>query len=274
LAAAVVVAGLALAVLAVRPGPFRRALVRWFGPPQVVMAEAHGESAGGRLFDHADFDGLLAELVDGDGSVDYEGLNVRSAELDGYLERLAAAPFDSLGRDGKLALLINAYNAFTLKLILDHWPLDSIRDIPEGERWKARRWQLAGETLSLDELEHERIRPQFREPRIHFALVCAAVSCPPLRAEAYTAERLEKQLDDQALRTHAGERWYRYEPGARKVQLTPLYEWYRGDFEQAASSVLEFAARYDAGLAEALRAGKPPTEAFLEYDWALNSRRK
>lgn len=156
------------------------------------------------------FDALLRTQVDADGLVDYAGLKDAHAELDAYIRSLAAAPFEQLGRDEKLALLINAYNAFTLRLVLDHWPLASIRHIPGKRRWDAPRWRLAGETLSLNQIENERIRPRFKEPRIHFALVCAARGCPPLRAEAYTGARLSAQLADQARRVHSDGRWLRF----------------------------------------------------------------
>jgi hypothetical protein len=96
-----------------------------------------------------------------------------------------------MGRNEKLALLINAYNAFTLKLIVERLPVQSILDIPAAERWDAVRWKVGGQVWSLKQIEHEQIRPKFTEPRVHFALVCAAVGCPPLRNEAYDASRLD-----------------------------------------------------------------------------------
>jgi len=223
-------------------------LRRWLGPPEVSAAEAYSDAAGGVPFDHSGLDALLRAHVDGKGYVDYEALRREGAALDAYLATLASAPFAEMGRDEKLALLINAYNAFTLRLILDHWPVASIQDIPSGKRWDDRRFRLAGETLSLNEVEHERVRPRFREPRIHFALVCAARSCPPLRAEAYVGARLEAQLADQARRVHSDGRWLRFDPASGTLHLTELYDWYGSDFLQAAPSVEEYvAAQY--GLA-------------------------
>ncbi|MEX1223174.1 MAG: VTT domain-containing protein, partial [Pirellulales bacterium] len=140
-----------------------------FGPPQVEMQEAYADSDGSRSFDHTAFGKLLEAHVDADGWIDYVGLQRDEAQLDAYLEDLANAPFDELGRDEKLALLINAYNAFTLKLILEHYPLESIMDIPEDQRWEAQRWNVGGNRWSLNQIEHEQIRPKFVEPRIHFA---------------------------------------------------------------------------------------------------------
>jgi hypothetical protein len=267
---AVVVVLLGVLVLMMRPNILRSALTRLFGPPQVELAETHAGAQGKAVFDHADFDRLLSQHVDGDGLVDYASLNAQAAELDAYIARLEAAPFEELGRDERLALLINAYNAFTLRLILDHYPTESIRDIPDKQRWDAVRWSVAGGVYSLSQIEHELVRPNFREPRIHFALVCAAIGCPPLRTEAYEGARLEEQLAGQTSFTHDNDRWVRYERGADALQLTSLYDWYGDDFKQVAGSVIEFVAAQRPDLAADLEAGHEPKIRFLSYDWSLN----
>jgi hypothetical protein len=248
---------------------FRYAL----GPAPVSSAEAYASAPGGASFDHSRFDALLRSHVDADGLVDYARLKDTQAGLDAYIGSLAAAPFEELGRDEKLALLINAYNAFTLRLVLDHWPLASIRDIPFAQRWDAPRWRLAGETLSLNQIENERIRPKFREPRIHFALVCAARGCPPLRTEAYTGARLEAQLADQTQRVHAAGRWLRFDPATRELLLTEIYKWYGSDFSQAAASVPEYVARFVPAVHAALDAGRRVEVHWIPYDWCLNEKR-
>ena len=204
--------------------------------------------------------------------VDYEALHRESARLDRYLEQLADAPFAELGRDDKLALLINAYNAFTLRLILDFYPMDSIRDIPEDKRWTHVRWTLGGSTFSLDQIEHEQIRPHFAEPRIHFALVCAAIGCPPLRNEAYVGERLDAQLASQTEYVHMHDRWFQFEPSSHDVHLTSLYDWYGPDFLQQALTVVDYAARQVPALQAALTAGRRPRVRWIDYDWRLNAR--
>ena len=151
-------------------------------------------------------------------------------------------------------------------MILDRAPPESIRDIPAGQRWDAVRWNIAGREYSLNQIEHEEIRPEFREPRIHFALVCAAVSCPPLRREAYTGARLDGQLEDQARRVHHGDRWLRYEPEAKTIWLTSLYKWYGDDFKQTEGTILDYVARYR----EDLDLDDRPRVRFLDYDWSLN----
>ena len=233
-----------------------------FGPPKPTMSEAYADAGGSARFDHALLDELLKAHVEG-YAVDYGGLEEDAATLDAYLAALGEADFDGLSRDGKLALLINAYNAFTLKLILDHRPLTSIKDIPAAQRWDAQRWVLGGRTVSLTQLEHEELRAKFIEPRIHFAINCASVGCPPLRAEAYVPERLDAQLDEQSRQLHEDDRWLSIDGGT--VRLTPLYLWYQSDFEQVAGSSLLFAARWRPELADG-----DWTVAWKDYDWRLN----
>jgi hypothetical protein len=264
--------GAAVTWACVNPSAARR--VVGVGPPSVVLEETHQGSTGAATFDHAIFDELLARHVDAEGWVDYAGFDRDAARLDAYIAAVGAAPIDAFGRDEKLAFLINAYNAFTIRLILDHWKggaLQSIRDIDKP--WDQVRWTVGSNTWSLNQIEHEQVRPNFREPRIHFALVCAAVGCPKLRNEAFRADRLERQLDEQTRAAHRGPRWFRFDPAANRVSLTKLYDWYGDDFKQVAGSVLAFAARYDAALKQALDAGRTPPIAWLEYDWKLNDRR-
>lgn len=260
----------AMLVLAACAHQRRDALRNLFGPPPVTLQEAYQNQSDGPTFDHSAFDALLHEHVDGDGWVDYEGLREDAAALDSYIASVSRAPFDSLGRDEKLALLINGYNAFTLRLILDHYPVESIKDIPSEKRWDAKRWRIGSMTLSLNQIEHEQIRPKFADPRIHFALVCAAIGCPKLRNEAYQAARIEEQLEDQTRYAHSHDRWFRYQPGAKEVHLTKLYDWYGSDFKQVAGSVLNFAARYSIRLKSAIEEDRKPRVRWLDYDWTLN----
>ena len=128
-----------------------------------------------------------------------------------------------------------------------------------------------GNVWSLNQIEHEQIRPKFVEPRIHFVLVCAAVGCPPLRNEAYEAKRLDEQLAEQTEYVHAHSTWFQFDADANVVRLTKLYNWYGGDFEQVAGDVLQFAARYSPELKQALANDALPRIEWLPYDWKLNS---
>ena len=254
-------------------------LARFFGPPQVTLAEHYDAAADGEVFDHSAFDRLLRRYVedaDGGGWIDYAGLleNDRDA-LKRYIDSLAKVDFEALSRDEKLALLINAYNAFTIELILEYWndgKLRKITDIPTARRWVDERWNVGGNIWSLDQIEHEQIRPKFKEPRIHWAVVCAAIGCPPLRSEAYIGARLDAQLADQGRIVHAHERWLRFDAEANIIHLTMLYNWYGDDFVQTDGSVLQHAAKFVPALRAALEADRPPGIRWIEYDWSLNQR--
>lgn len=253
-----------------RPNLFNRL----FGPPKVEMKEAYEAKAEGPTFDHSAYEDLLKQYVREGGWIDYAALMNERDQLQAYINAIAQAPFDEMGRDEKLALLINAYNAFTLELILEYWnggELESIKDIPADKRWDHERWQVGNHTWSLNQIEHEQIRPRFAEPRIHFALVCAAYSCPPLRREAYTADKLDDQLEDQTVYVHNHDRWYRFDAAANTVHLTALYDWYGDDFKQAAGSVLEYVAQYAPAVEQALEQGNKPEIKWIDYSWALNS---
>lgn len=240
------------------------------GPPQVVMRESYRPNPNGPKVDHSILDRLLGQHVTDTGWIDYGGVQANEEELDAYLEVLAEAPFDELGRNQKLALLINAYNAFTLKLIAEHYPIASIKDIPAGDRWNAERWKIGGEVLSLSQIEHEQIRPHFKEPRIHFALVCAAVGCPPLLNEAYEAERIDEQLERQTRFVFDHETWLKVDTTQSTLSVTPLLDWYRGDFEQEAGSLTNYLAIVSPQAKAMIEQGRKPNLTFLKYDWKLN----
>ncbi len=254
------------------------------GPPSDVIWHA---GPGEQTVDHGDWDAVASRFVSPAGRFDYAGLAADDAmldHLDAYLSRLAGLDTAALTRDAHLATAINAYNAWTVRLILDHFdggqPPASIKDIPEAERWSAVRWTFGGQEMSLDMLEHLLIRPWFDEPRIHFALVCAAVSCPPLRAEAYTAERLEEQLEEQMILTHRPGPWVQMSESGDEVRLSSLYKWYGVDFvptldqpvpDAQAKQLLPAIAPYVSAVEEKLDHGSGPAVAWIPYSWAINT---
>lgn len=250
---------------------FKRVLLDRLAGRTVTGSDGASERSDG--VHHAGLDELLRRFVDSDGRVDYRGLSGERSRLEAYVEHLATVKLEALTRDEELALLVNAYNACTLKLIVEHDPVRSIMDIAEEQRWKDRRWKIGGSTLSLDDIEHVRIRPRFGEPRIHFALVCAARDCPPLRNEAYEATRLDEQLEDQARRVHAHPRFVVLSPDQAQVRLTSLYQWYGGDFTADEVSIVRYVARYVPELQKLLADGREPNVSWLEYDWLLNEAR-
>ena len=148
---------------------------------------------------HEGWNALLQKHVSENGVVDYKGFKADKADLDAYLEALSEnVPTKETARDEALAYWINAYNAFTVDLITRNYPTKSILRFDNGKTWDVKRIKLGGEKYSLNQIENEIIRPQFKEPRIHFAVNCAAQSCPPLANEAFTASNLEQLLDARA----------------------------------------------------------------------------
>jgi hypothetical protein len=230
-------------------------------------------------FDHSLFDRLLRAHVSEEGLVDYDAFG-RSQEFQEYLASLARAPVERLPDAERLALWINAYNAYTIEFINRHEERSSIRNINKSlgfirgkGPWKERMAEAGRETWTLDEIEHEIIRPEFGEPRIHFALVCAAMGCPPLRNEAFTGVDLERQLEEQA-RVFLAEspEKNRVDPEAGRVYLSPIFDWYREDFPPGDEGLGAYLARYVPGTAEkALLTSGRFRVVFTDYDWSLNA---
>ena len=231
-------------------------------------------------FDHTHdgFDAVVKAHVR-DGLVDYAGLQAAPAPLDAYLARLAAVPrseFSAWSEPERLAFLINLYNAATLKLIIAHYPLKSIRGIGllPGAAWKQEGVALFGGKVSLDHVEHGLIRKDFREARVHFALVCAARSCPPLRAEAFTATRLDAQLADQGRIFLGDPAKNRVDLATRTVYLSEIFQWFAADFVAASGSVMKFVTPFfPAATQRALAAGDFKV-VHPDYDWSLNEQGK
>ena len=240
-------------------------------------------------FDHGQWDALLKQHVlplnGGQATqVDYQGFADDKASLEGYLAELSQvtqAEFDRLSTDEQLAFLINAYNAWTVELILTKWPdLDSIKELGSFFRspWSKSFIPLLGETRSLDDIEHVMIRAsdRYQDPRIHFAVNCASIGCPALRNQAYTGEQLEAQLEQQTQLFLEDRSRNRIEGG--KLALSSIFKWYREDFEKGwkeYDSLESFLVNYAISLSlspEDIRQFKEKKMSirFLDYDWALN----
>ncbi len=239
-------------------------------------------------FDHELWDNLLKEhllLIDGGKAtqVDYSGMAQDRQQLQEYLGQIAAierASFDRWSKDEQLAFLINTYNAWTVELILSEYPLRSIRSIGflPGAAWRRDIVSLFGEQVSLDDVEHGMIRGWglYKEPRIHFAVNCAAIGCPALRAEAYQGDRLQQQLEDST-RLFLSDRQRNY-LADDAIYVSRIFNWYEEDFEQGwtgIDSVQQFLAEYAIalGLGEEQRAALLSGDIalrYLRYDWGLN----
>ena len=240
---------------------------------------------------HADFTDVLSDHVqwqtNGHASaVDYAALQKNRAPLKAYLQQLAGvsmSEFDSWRQAQRTAFLINAYNAWTLELILTAYPdIASIKELGGlfSSPWKQSIATLLGETRSLDDIEHGLLRGAkgFNEPRIHFAVNCASIGCPALRPEAYTAEALDAQLADQTQRFLSDRSRNRVSDDGKTLVVSKLFDWYADDFKASASALAApkgFLATYanalsdDADARQRVSDGKLPLD-FLDYDWALN----
>jgi len=252
--------------------------------------------------DHAGLDTVLAYFVR-DGRVDYAALQIGRAVLDEYIAQVAAATTDefaSWSEADQVAYLINAYNAYVLETVIDNYPIkaagffkkitspkmfsfpnNSIRQI-DGV-FDGIPHKVAGTEMTLDDIEHATLRANYNEPRIHFALVCAAVSCPPLREEAFRAERLDEQLDSQGSIFLNDPRLNRFEADRSEVYLSKIFDWFGDDFRQFASDtgyqrdekvngVLTFVSRYLVSRVVGYLATGEYKVDFLSYDWTLNDQ--
>ncbi|HYN13190.1 MAG TPA: DUF547 domain-containing protein [Burkholderiales bacterium] len=224
---------------------------------------------------HAAWDGLLKRHVvlaqDAKASaLSYAGMAQERAALKSYLASLSAVSrgqFDAWPRARQMAFLINAYNAFTVEKILTRYPdIRSIWDFGKvfGNPFKDEFFMLLGGKTSLDGVEHRMLRPVYRDPRIHYAVNCASIGCPMLREEAYVGERLERQLEEQAVRFLSDRSRNRYRDG--RLELSKIFDWFKEDFEPREG----YFARYAAVLGVPDRI---PPLSFLDYDWSLNDSR-
>ena len=209
---------------------------------------------------HAILDKLLQTYVSADGKVDYPGLKEQAGDLDAYLLILSDhPPQGSWSRAQQMAYWINAYNAFTLDLILDNYPLKSIRELDGGNPWDVKRIRIGDRQYSLNEIEHKILRPRFGDARIHFAVNCAARSCPPLLNRAWRAASLETDLEKQT-------RAFVNNPAFNSlkkdtIKVSRIFDWYAADFGDLAAWINRYSTR-------PVNAGA--RVEYLDYDWRLN----
>ena len=250
-------------------------------PSADVSWANHHDPANAERIDHGAWQELLdAHLITDDPSgihlVDYAGLQAdpaARARLDAYVDHLQGLDPRRYARDEQMAYWINLYNAVTVRVVLGEYPVDSIKDIHEGlipwtGPWGDVHANVAGQPLTLDNIEHDILRPIWRDPRIHYAVNCAALGCPNLAPEAFTADNLERLLEQ-------GAREYVNHPrGARLDEsgsvVSSIYFWYPEDFGNSEAGVLEHLRKYAEGdLAEKLRDFDGSLDH--DYDWTLNA---
>lgn len=236
------------------------------------------DPASERVVDHsawADF--LERHVVEGDDGVNRvrygEVAEPDRRKLDAYIEALAGTAVTRLKRDEQFAYWVNLYNALTVRVVLDHYPVDSIRDIDispgffSSGPWGKKLVTVEGRELSLDDIEHRVLRPIWRDPRIHYAVNCASIGCPNLLPRPYRAPDLERCLDRQARAYVNHPRGAHFDDG--ELVASKIYDWYQADFGDGEAGVIAHLARYaEPGLEQRL-AGVDDIEDY-RYDWTLN----
>lgn len=223
--------------------------------------------------DHSAFDRLLKKYVNEKGQVNYKGFKKDEKEFNGYLDVLSKnPPTASWPKNEQMAYWINAYNAYTIRLILDNYPVKSIKDIGPKTQipfvntpWAKKFFTIGGEKTSLDNIEHGTLRKKFDDPRIHFALVCASISCPRLRNEAFMANKLDAQLDDQG--SDFLNNPSKNSISKDKTTLSKYFDWYKGDWTENGKSVVEWVNKYSKN-----KISKDTKISFLDYNWNLNEQ--
>ena len=256
-----------------------------FGLPAVMAGAAQPAVP----FSHKLFDGVLHAYVDCDGRVDYTGLKANRDSLDAYIDSLGrfsprSHPDRFPAPQHELAYWINAYNAFVLKGVIDEYPVATVMDIGEGSGFFSRLYfQAGGDSLTLDELENGIIRQRYRDPRIHFAVNCAAVSCPPLENRAFRGEDLDLRLEAALQRFASAPLHVRIDAENGLLHLSKILLWFGPDFVEwfprdrddppADPTLIDYLVPYlDPEQAAYLRQNPGVAISFNDYDWTLNDQ--
>lgn len=228
----------------------------------------------GAPIDHKEWTALVKKHVDDQGLVDYKGFIEDKTKLDAYLKKVSDnAPSKSWSENDKIAYWLNAYNAFTVKYIVDNYPVKSIKDLGADNpimfvntAWDKKFFEIDGRKTSLNNIEQRILRQNFKEPRIHFALNCASMSCPKLRKEAYEGAILDKQLTDQAKDFLADNNRNRLSEG----KVSSIFNFYTKDFTSwSGKTITAYINQY---ASKQLKEGQPLE--FLDYDWSINEQGK
>lgn len=221
--------------------------------------------------DHSIYTSLLKKYVH-QGNVDYRGFKMEESKLDQYLKVLENIDPKSHSRNEQFAFYINAYNAWTIKLILSGYPgIKSVKDLGNILKtpWKKKICRIDGDVITLDDIEHNILRPRFKDPRVHFAINCAALSCPPLGSKPFLGITLDQQLDD-ATRAFINNPKRNYLDGDT-LYVSKIFRWFKEDFN---NDVIGFFIKYaDEDFKKELEIRKQTIKInYLHYDWSLNGK--
>ncbi len=240
------------------------AVVLWYGP---VGAIKKGAAASG--VDHSLYAELLNKYIK-NGVVIYQGFKNEESKLNAYLKVLEGVNGKTLDRNEQFAFYVNAYNAWTIKLILSGYPgLKSIKDLatwPDSP-WKKKICRIDGDMITLDHIEHQILRPGFKDPRVHFAINCASKSCPPLMSKPFTGKDLNRQLDDVTQKFINDTNRNKLE--GKKLFVSKIFKWFGDDFN---NEIIDFFIKYaEKDLKENLEKRRTKIKIkYLDYDWSLN----
>ncbi len=206
---------------------------------------------------YKNYDAFLQKYVNSSGKVNYK--KIKKSEVETLAKEFqAATPQKGWTKNEQLAYWLNAYNLFTIKLIVDNYPVSKITDLDKGKPWDVKRIDLGGKTYSLNDLENEIIRPTFKDARIHFAINCAAKSCPPLYNKAFTSDKVQTLLEQ---RTKAFLTSKANVLSEKKVKISKIFDWYKSDFGTINVFLTQFST---------VKVTKEATVEYLDYDWSLN----
>jgi len=211
-------------------------------------------------FNHSAWNSLLQKYVSDNGNVNYKGFKNESSKLKAYIKLLGEnLPTNAWTKEDKLAYWMNAYNALTVDLIVQNYPIKSIKDIDNP--WKQRLWKLGSKWYNLDGIEHQILR-KMNEPRIHFGIACASYSCPKLLNEAFTASNVEAQFE-KATKAFIVDKKHN-EISENKLYLSKIFKWFAKDFKQN-GTLIDFLNKYTE-----VKISKNAKKSFKDYNWALN----
>ena len=225
-------------------------------------------------FSHELFDQVLQEHVDEKGQVNYTKLKANPEKFEAYLDLLAVAKPTEWSYNDQLTFWINAYNALVIKGVVDHYPITSVRKVKLFNGFFSRlKFQAAGKTYSLDQIEHGILREEFPDPRVHFAIVCASSSCPPLGNRAFSTETLEERLETVTFNFIRNPEQVRIDRAKRTVHLSKIFKWYTDDFKMGYDGVTDFLADYLPPEDAEYLASTDVQLRHLDYDWTLNDQK-
>ena len=212
--------------------------------------------------DYKSWDTFLKKYVSATGDVDYKSIKANKKELDAITKTFSATSvLPSWSKSDQLAFWINAYNAFTIDLIVNNYPLKSIQGLDGGKPWDVKRINIGGKKYSLNNIENDIIRPQFKDARIHFAVNCAAKSCPPILNGAFFGKTLDTQLDDVTKKFINNKKYQTI--SSSNITLSKIFDWYAVDFGE----IVTFMNKYST-----VKVNKNAQVTSREYNWALNEK--